>query len=209
MAVRTLECQQCQETFEQRNWRPNRQARWCSPACAGAARRSPLLLECSACGVTFEDRERRRDRPAKYCSRRCRDAGMTTRVTLECVQCRQPFERKAYQAEWSRDRGPFCGMECYGDWQRDHIHGPASPSWGRETNPHGRGSHRWIRNREAALIRDGHRCVKCGATGSGSMLHVHHVVPWEPDQTDPHALDNLATLCARHHREAHRELGGR
>lgn len=167
MAVRIVECQQCRQPFEARDWRPNR--------------------------------------PAKYCSRRCRDLAQTTRVTLTCVQCHQPFERKAYQAEWSQERGPFCGMECYGAWQRANILGPTAPTWGHETNPHGRGSHRWIRQRDLALARDGHRCVVCGSTAN---LHVHHVVPWEPGQADPHALDNLATLCALHHRRAHRALGG-
>jgi 5-methylcytosine-specific restriction endonuclease McrA len=167
------------------------------------------IVECQQCRKSFEARDWRENRQTVYCSRRCRDLAQTTRVTLTCVQCLEPFERKAYQAESSRERGPFCGMPCYGVWQRQNTEGPSSPSWGHWTNPHGRGSHRWLRQRARALARDGRRCVKCGATGTGSMLHVHHVVPWEPDQADPHALGNLVTLCARHHREAHRELGGR
>ena len=162
MAVRTVECQQCQTTFEARDWRANR--------------------------------------PTKYCSRRCRDQANTTRVTLTCVQCQQPFERKAYQADWSQERGPFCSMPCYGLWQRENVTGPANPMYGVERNPSDRASNRWYRNRTAALDRDGHRCRRCGSSGP---LHVHHVVPWEPDQADPHALGNLETLCVGCHRRHH------
>ena len=169
-------------------------------------RTTPVECQCQQCGQTFGAMDYRASRPPKFCSRGCRDDARRTKVNLTCRQCGQTFLRKAYQESWSQERGPFCSMPCYGAWQRDHIQGPASPTWGVETNPNGRGSHRWLRNREAALERDGHRCVKCGATVN---LHVHHVVPWESGQEDPHALDNLATLCARHHRAAHRALGGR
>ena len=166
------------------------------------------MVQCQHCQETFEARDWRPNRPTKYCSRACRDLAQTTRVTLVCVQCEQPFQRKAYMAESSQERGPFCGFDCYAEWQRDHTAGPNSPTWGHETNPHGRGSHRWERNRAAARLRDGNRCVKCGAAPPAVLIHVHHVVPWEPGQADPHALDNLVTLCARHHRQAHRALGG-
>ncbi len=163
------------------------------------------IVQCQHCHQSFEARDWRETRPTRYCSRACRDLGMSTRVTLVCMQCDQPFERKAYQAEWSTERGPFCSMKCYGWWQRENIAGPLAPTWGHETNPNGRGSHRSIRQRDLALARDGHHCVVCG---SSSNLHVHHVLPWEAGQADPHALDNLSTLCALHHRRAHRALGG-
>ena len=169
-------------------------------------RKTPVECRCQQCGQTFGAMDYRASRPPKFCSRTCRDDARRTKVELTCRQCGQTFLRKAYQEDWSQERGPFCSMPCYGRWQRMNTQGPASPTWGMETNPSGRGSHRWVRNREAALARDGHRCVKCGAE---RFLHVHHVVPWEEGQSDPHALDNLVTLCARHHRAAHRELGGR
>lgn len=168
-------------------------------------RTTPVECRCQQCGQTFGAMDYRASRPPKFCSRACRDDARRTKVELTCRQCGQTFLRKAYQEDWSQERGPFCSMPCYGAWQREHIQGPSSPSWGVETNPNGRGSHRWLRNREAALARDGHRCVECGSTRN---LHVHHVVPWEEGQADPHALDNLATLCALHHRRAHRALGG-
>jgi|JI10StandDraft_1071094.scaffolds.fasta_scaffold896786_1 5-methylcytosine-specific restriction endonuclease McrA len=165
-------------------------------------------VDCQQCQVRFEARDWRENRQTKYCSRRCRDLAQTTRVELVCVQCSQPFRRKAYMAERSTERGPFCGFDCYGAWQAQNLLGPSSPTWGHETNPHGRGSHRWVRNRVAALERDRRCCVRCGVTGTRSQIHVHHIVPWAEGQPDPHALDNLETLCARHHRQAHRLLGG-
>ena len=162
-------------------------------------------LTCQQCAVPFRARQRL-DKPRRYCSRPCRDAAQTTRVNLTCRQCGELFQRKAYQKDWSTERGPFCGMSCYGEWQHQNLEGPTAPTWGRETNPNGRGSHRWIRNRALALDRDERQCRECG---SFDFLHVHHVVPWEVGQEDPHALDNLVTLCARHHRRAHRALGGR
>jgi hypothetical protein len=161
-------------------------------------------FQCQQCGGQGMG-EVRPNRQPKYCSRACRDEARRTGVTLTCRQCGQGFYRKRYQETWSQERGPFCSMPCYGAWQSEHLVGPESPSWGQETNPSGRGSHRWMRQRAKALARDGHRCVRCGST---EHLHVHHVVPWEPGQADPHALDNLETLCALHHRRVHRALGG-
>jgi 5-methylcytosine-specific restriction endonuclease McrA len=52
----------------------------------------------------------------------------------------------------------------------------------------------WQRARKAALHRDGHRCVHCGATPTQALrLHVHHIVPRA--QGGSHALGNLLTLC--------------
>jgi len=166
-------------------------------------RKSPVRCHCQQCDQDFDVLDYRATRPPKYCSRRCRDDARRTKVELTCRQCGKGFLRKAYQQDWSQERGPFCSLPCYATWQRENIQGPDVPNYGVETNPSGRGSHRWVRNRLAALDRDGHRCVECGAT---SPLHVHHVVPWEPGQEDPHALDNLVTLCVRHHKRRHAQM---
>ena len=147
-------------------------------------------LACDHCGVPFRARQRA-DKPRRYCSRACRDDHRTTRVTLTCVECLQPFQRKAYQEHWSTDRGPFCSIPCHTVWQR------------RANDPNGYSSQHHKRQTAAALARDGRQCVECGST---KPLHVHHRVPWQAGQTDPHALGNLVTLCVRHHYQAHRVL---
>lgn len=150
-----------------------------------------MTLDCERCGRTFRARQRD-DKPRRYCSRECRDAAQTTRVRLVCRQCGRAFERKSYQREWSRERGPFCSLACYGAWQRGRQ--------GPRPRPSGRESMMWEENRHRALERDGHRCVRCG---SANLLHVHHRHHWSGDDPATHALDNLETLCAGCHRRAH------
>ena len=53
----------------------------------------------------------------------------------------------------------------------------------------------WQKLRRAARLRDGNRCVRCGASG---RLSVHHAV------VGSNLLDDLLTLCARCHGREHR-----
>jgi 5-methylcytosine-specific restriction endonuclease McrA len=53
----------------------------------------------------------------------------------------------------------------------------------------------WQKLRRAARLRDGNRCVRCGA---GERLSVHHAVEGSS------VLDDLLTLCARCHGRVHR-----
>lgn len=62
----------------------------------------------------------------------------------------------------------------------------------------------WERQRRKALERDGYRCMVCGRR---DRLEVHHLRPrWTfgDNVRDMHALDNLVTLCPKHHAEAER-----
>jgi HNH endonuclease len=59
----------------------------------------------------------------------------------------------------------------------------------------------WKRVRAAVRRRDGGRCVVCGST---DRLSVHHVVPARLGGGD--GMDNLATLCVLHHRQADAQL---
>lgn len=52
----------------------------------------------------------------------------------------------------------------------------------------------WNIRRAFVLNRDGHKCVKCGAT---KHLHVHHIVP--RSQCIDHSESNLITLCVYCH----------
>lgn len=161
-------------------------------------RKTPVRLICERCQSPFETLDYRPCRPARFCSRACGQPNQDARIELACRQCGISFHRKAYMQDWSRERGPFCGFQCYGDWQKTNSVGPENPNW-TERSPV-RGASQWERNRLAVLGRDGYRCVRCT---SQDRLHVHHKTHWAPGQDDPHATDNLETLCASCHRREH------
>lgn len=59
-------------------------------------------------------------------------------------------------------------------------------------------NHRWDWARDVALRRDGHKCVKCGASGWGVKLEVNHIVPLVGKGYRAgcsNHLDNLETVC--------------
>ena len=87
---------------------------------------------CQHCGSSFERHlspAHLKRNPPKYCSRSCRDAARRTLVELTCRQCGRTFRRKRYMADWSQERGPFCGFACYAAWQSQHTAGPANPNY--------------------------------------------------------------------------------
>jgi len=84
---------------------------------------------CLQCGKEFLPKDERQNRPAKYCSRACSHKAQKTKVTLVCRQCGREFQRKAYMKEWSKERGPFCNFECYGQWQKSHSLGEKNPNY--------------------------------------------------------------------------------
>lgn len=55
--------------------------------------------------------------------------------------------------------------------------------------------------RRAVLARDGHACVRCGAT---EHLHAHHVEEWATCPELRFDVDNGQTLCRSCHRAEHR-----
>ena len=162
------------------------------------SRKHAVRCICHQCSKEYDNLDYRPNRPQKYCSRACRDEAQRTRVLLTCRQCGKEFHRKAYMADWSQERGPFCGFACYGIWQRRNLLGPDHPSF-VPTSPC-RGSAQWTRNRILVLERDGKHCVACG---SANRLHVHHIREWNQADPSTHAMDNLVTLCASCHRKAH------
>lgn len=78
---------------------------------------------CQQCSNEYLAKGERKNRISKYCSRQCRDSARRTRVSLACRQCGKVFQRKAYLANRSIERGPFCGFACYGAWQKDNLIG--------------------------------------------------------------------------------------
>ena len=160
------------------------------------------MYSCQRCGQAFEPRDKNpkhlERHPPKYCSRSCAQPNRRNRIELTCRQCGAQFERKAYMADWSQERGPFCSFRCYGAWQSEHATGEANPNF-RPQSPR-RGSGQWMRNRLVVLDRDGHRCTDCGST---HRLHVHPLREWDQNDPSTHEPDNLVTVCASCHRRRH------
>ena len=50
-----------------------------------------------------------------------------------------------------------------------------------------------LRKRFFVMKRDGFACARCGASGPGTKLEIHHIVPFAQGGAD--TLDNLQTLC--------------
>jgi thymidylate synthase (FAD) len=56
----------------------------------------------------------------------------------------------------------------------------------------------------AVYLRDGYRCVKCGAANTKpKSLHAHHIAPWAGNPTLRFDLDNAVTLCRACHSWVH------
>lgn len=116
------------------------------------------------------------------------------RVRLSCQHCGKSFTRIPSQVR--RGSTKYCSYECFMA-DRNHQRGEDNPAW--------RGGHDtyygpdWRPMQRAARQRDGHACVRCGATreDTGRELDVHHLRPVgdfdEPN--DANTLDNLVTLC--------------
>jgi DEAD/DEAH box helicase domain-containing protein len=77
----------------------------------------------------------------------------------------------------------------------------------------------WRAQRDAARVRDGYRCRRCGAPERNGRQHdVHHATPFHafgyvPGRNDlyklANRLENLITLCPSCHRRAERARGAR
>ena len=63
---------------------------------------------------------------------------------------------------------------------------------------------KWDKTRKAAYERDHYLCRVCFAQGviNSDFLEAHHVTPLREDCEQAYDLDNIITLCSRHHKEA-------
>lgn len=81
--------------------------------------------------------------------------------------------------------------------------GESNPNWrGGLVHPDARlrASGPSIRWSLAVRVRDGHKCVECGAIG---RLHAHHIKPWKTHPELRFELSNGITLCPSCHQKAH------
>jgi len=83
-----------------------------------------------------------------------------------------------------------------------------TPKWIENTfpieTPHPIYGSEWNKQRELALKRDSHICQyrKCNETEN---LHIHHIIPFR--MTQDNSLDNLITLCQKHHKMVEGKVG--
>lgn len=127
------------------------------------------------------------------------------KVTVDCDVCGDSVER--YPSDV--DEVVCCSEDCRGRWLSEAFTGEGHPNWaGGGNEAYGQG---WAAVREAALERDDHECVHCGAARDelGRNPDVHHIVPVrafvaseEYEKTDAHFLENVVSLCLACHRKA-------
>jgi len=99
---------------------------------------------------------------------------------------------------------PECGKSYDTEWALrlhwGHSHDKPAPWW-RERENAERDGKWWEYQRNKRLEIDNHTCQKCSHDGSDYMLVVHHITPFNEFDNDsfPHHLSNLVTLCNRCH----------
>lgn len=214
-----LECVRCGEEYEVIPAREGK-SRFCSRECLHAwmsENRSgenshaweggEVELQCEECGSNFGVKPARIDE-ARFCSRECKNQWQEKNMTgganpswtggLEeqtCEQCGETYRVKPAEAKMSR----FCSQECLAEWQSENWRGEDAPAWkGGRYRYYGPS---WQAQREAAIKRDGGKCVICG----DPEVHVHHIIPFRRFGAENHKeankLSNLICLCREHHAE--------
>lgn len=81
--------------------------------------------------------------------------------------------------------------------------GESNPNWrGGLIHPDARlrSSRESVMWSRAVRVRDGHKCVECGAVG---RLHAHHIKPWKTHPELRFEISNGKTLCPPCHQKAH------
>lgn len=102
----TKPCEQCRKPI--RIYPSTSHTRFCSNACAGAAKRMYPDVPCLHCGEMFMPRGGGLNR--RFCSAECSKAART--VTRDCRHCGATLTSPQ---SWNRK---FCGPQCHGAWRR-------------------------------------------------------------------------------------------
>lgn len=133
-------------------------------------------------------------------------------VEVPCTWCGSSLDRHPYRVE--KYGRCYCDQECQGKWLSENVTG--------EDHPLYEGGERWVskfgpmwhKKRKERLEMDGYSCVVCGKSNEehiedvGKGLHVHHLIPRKEfindenkDIEEANTMDNLVTLCSKHHRK--------
>jgi 5-methylcytosine-specific restriction endonuclease McrA len=143
-------------------------SKYCSQGCYNSTRRIGLQT-CPTCGKTFTPYRQRKT----YCSHKCVNHKLTD---CECAYCGRTFHPR------TASKSKFCSLDCY--------HASLASEYPRSR------LNFTSKEKRAIMERDGHRCVKCGATES---LEVDHVLALCNGGT--RSIENGQTLCVACHDE--------
>lgn len=161
--------------------------------------RAVIPFHCARCGVEFHRAPSRAAHGrAKYCGRQCQYTALKEAPKMgearKCLSCGREFVLPPSKIAKAKGAGKYCSRAC----RDDHWRGDVVPNWQGGNGVYKRGS-RWQAIKRAVRRRDG-GCVVCLTPED---LHVHHKIPFRmfDDADTANQLDNLVTLCAKHHRE--------
>lgn len=107
-----------------------------------------------------------------------------------CPHCKKKFDPV-------NGKQVFCSEECWRDANSDKLKAKSYQGVMRHHDKTMFGG-----NREITLLRDGHKCVRCGST---DKIGVHHIDHSGKKENPNHSLDNLETLCNACHCQEHAE----
>lgn len=157
--------------------------------------KNPKQVICDYCGKEFLESPSRYKRNFKhnFCSNRCYGLSKRQRTSFICKQCCKEFDRTKCEIEEGRIH--YCSHECFGE----HHTGEKNNNWRGGWEPYY--GPNWDRQRKKTLIRDNHKCIKCGVQ---ERLIVHHKIPFRlfgrGRYQKANNLDNLTTLCVFCHK---------
>lgn len=160
-----------------------------------------------------------RKKERHFCSSECRSEWLSSnwngdsspawkggKETVKCDWCCAEFQK--WPSEIREDEHHFCNRQCLARWHQKRFRGEGSPRWKGGWEYYG--GENWREQRDAALVRDNHECVVCGAGKEeiGREPDVHHIRPrhvfvdsgGEFDHEAANKLNNLVVLCPSCHR---------
>lgn len=153
---------------------------------------------CEYCGKTFRATTTYQIRHQVFCDRKCRTAVHGNGRKVEsferpCRNCGKPVRVTPCQAKTKF----FCSRSCGNSYNNRGERNSAWQGGKGETGKY------WKRK---ARERDNYTCQfpECGKRHKGVGTHAHHKIPVSIG--GEHSLENLITLCAKHHKEVERQL---
>jgi hypothetical protein len=160
----------------------------------------PTDKECKNCGETFRAETSYQIRTQVFCGRKCRSAvhgngRSVKRETKNCLNCGKEIEVLPCHSKTKK----YCSRSCCSSYNQ---RGDKNGFWRGGT---GVGGRYWKRK---ARERDNFTCqyTGCGKIHKGGGTHAHHKIPLSVGGES--CLDNLITLCSRHHKEIEGKLLG-